>query len=516
MKAVLCSPPNFRQHVRHAESLGIRYLAAAARNAGHDVDVIDAHCWGWDIAKTVSAIVDSRPSLLGLQIIFHEQVSPALQIARDVVNTLPTVQVIAGGHVPTFSAENLLRKFSFLSGVVRGEAELSFVQMLDKSRFEKDFASILLTTPGAAVLRDGIYRQQEQAPLIHHLDDLPFPLRYELDFPESKLASIIGSRGCYARCNFCSVPQFFMEANGPLWRLRSAKSMVDEIEDLQSNHGITHISFLDDIFLAKDRRSRARALELAQLIFDRTLDIKFSIECRADAVDRDLFSNLARAGLSRVFIGIEAGDDATLKRYNKGITADQNRNAIGILRELGITIGLGFILFHPDISIEELKNNINFLRTMQLVTKRSLCGHVDAYPGTPVWARLKKAGRLFGDELSPRYSFSNPLVEQMHSAFRSFFAPLHVIDILILRAEFQLTAFSGRWRVDGKHKLQMLRNQYSEDLCQLALRLIDIIRSSGAWVDSDGTGAVRTQVEFLKILYEGELKTLLTDFQPPS
>ncbi len=470
MVIVLCSPPNSQRFERRAESLGIRYLASAAQD--FDIRLIDAHCWGWDIEKTIAAIIAARPTLVGLQLIFHQQVPAAAQIIEAVRTTCPSTIWIAGGHVPTFSPSEVLNRIPALSGVITGEAERSFIHFLTALRSGASPIEALRVTPGATFLKEGEPHRIPQAPLLADLDSLKYPLRHPNDFLQPRAISMIGSRGCYARCDFCSVPQFFMDAPGPLWRLRSVGNIIGEIEHLIRDFGVTHISFLDDIFLAKTKKTQSRASDFADGLMSRKIDVKYSIECRTDAVSEPLFAKLKSSGLARVFIGLEAGDDQTLERYEKWTTEEDNVRALNILRSLEIETGIGFILFHPDITLTELWNNIEFLHRHNILTHRALVSRVSAYPGTPVWQRLKAQGRLNGDPLSPSYRFSIAGMEELANTLKQVLSPLSQTDLLFHRAEFRISKPPLEASVSIRRHLSDLRKSYSDDLYELALQIL--------------------------------------------
>jgi hypothetical protein len=70
---------------------------------------------------------------------------------------------------------------------------------------------------------------------------------------------------------------------------------------------------------------------------------------------------LKRAGLARLFIGVESGSTSQLKRYGKGITPEQSIMALRILSSLGIEIRIGFVMFDPLMTFQELNENVEFL-----------------------------------------------------------------------------------------------------------------------------------------------------------
>jgi len=66
--------------------------------------------------------------------------------------------------------------------------------------------------------------------------------------------------------------------------------------------------------------------------------------------------------LREIFLGVESGSADQIRRYGKSATATQNMRAINLLNNLGIQTDIGFIMFDPEMSLEDLKYNVAFIR----------------------------------------------------------------------------------------------------------------------------------------------------------
>lgn len=469
-KVALCSPTNENPKARHAASLGIRSLSAFLARQGATIKVIDSHCWGLSAEETAGFLDAFNPDLVGIQLIFYRQIYGLQKLMGVCESKYPHLlqkKWVVGGHVPTFSAQQLLARFPQFDLAIRGEGEEALSILCSTLASTKLLPNWRSKVPNASYIADGKYRSSPALDLIADLDTLPFPDVEKSDLKHEGPASIMGSRGCYATCEFCSVPPFFKEAKGPLWRLRSAKSIVDEVEALSRMHGFSHISFLDDIFLGTDTRSKKRSAEIANLIQQRGLHVKFSIECRADSVERALFLGLKQAGLARVFLGLESGSDGVLERYKKMSGVSDNDRAISILKELKVDIGVGFIMFNPETTVVEFEENVAYLARHQLLTYRAMSNKMQAYPGTPVHQRLNEANRLFGDVLYPDYDFHDPRCTKLYSAIKEELNPLDKIDVHLLRLEFQSAE-----NAELGAQLVRFKAAYSSDLCELVEQLV--------------------------------------------
>lgn len=399
MDVLLVAPSLGKRYEAYSarEYLGLEYVAAFLRHHGYHVGLLNCNV-GTTAQKVAKTAVKETPMVVGISIPTLPNVPGAFHIVENLHAAGYTGHITLGGHVATFGYHHILRTMPAVTSVVRGEGEHTFYELVQtvasgsplgkvKGIAFKDADEIVVTAP---------------RPLIKDIDVLPFPARDFLEdimekIPKLIFASVATGRGCYGGCTFCSVRAFYELSEGPNIRLRSPKNIVDELEDLMKQYGISVFTFVDDNFIGPGTKGKKRAADIAQEILERGLNIKFTIYCRPDDVDEELFTLLQRAGLVRVFVGIEAGVSSILKRFRKGTTVEENSEAITILRNSGLSWGVGFILYDPDTTFEEFKKNVQFIRETGLhhcPANIFLLNGLTVYPGTPVEAILKEKGRL--------------------------------------------------------------------------------------------------------------------------
>jgi len=393
------------------ENLGTRYLAAVLRQHGYSVELAPFSTAG-DMDTVVRRAQRARPRLLGLSIIFQYRAPEFLALAGELCRILPEAHITAGGHFPTFAASELLRDYPALDSVVRGEGELTLLELVQKLDSPEAWPTIL----GLSFRCDGRVVENPPRPLITNLDRLPFPAR---DTPPQHhlgigFSPIVGSRGCYRDCAFCSIRPFYEASRGKIQRFRSVPNLVDEMEMLYHTFGVRFFIFNDDEWFPAGKARLVRAAALDSELERRRLDVIMSIKCRADDVTEDLFRRLLDMGVVRAYVGVESGSDHSLRTLNKRTTVAQNRQALEVLHKVGMLADFGLIFFDPESTAEDIRANLDFFHDMAGEGQAPLSfGRMEVYAGTPILDRLQSEGRLTGNYLAWNYTIPDPRVEML-------------------------------------------------------------------------------------------------------
>ena len=396
-------------------NLGLGYLAAVLRRAGYDVQVVDIE---QDPSEIVRIARESNPVLIGFSLIFQFFIDRYAELLYLLRSNGVDCHFTMGGHFPSLSYEQTLELVPELDSIVRFEGEATLLEMVDAIVAGNDWRSI-----DGLAYRDGDGRVIVTRPraLLEDLDQLPYPDReYE---PESVLGRsilpIIASRGCARTCSFCSIHTFYRAAPGRIVRTRKPREVVREMELLHEEGGTKIFLFQDDDFPLFGQVWRRWANEFVDELHRTGLSRKviWKMNCRADAVDRDLFIRMRDAGLYLVYMGLESGSEQGLETLHKQITVEQNLKAVEILKSIGLMFEYGFMLLDPSSTFESIRENINFLRTILAdgCLPVTFCRMLP-YDGTPIKDELVRTGRLRGDVCNPDYDFLDPRIGEFYQA----------------------------------------------------------------------------------------------------
>ena len=221
---------------------------------------------------------------------------------------------------------------------------------------------------------------------IYPLDQIPYPAREELKMQlyGENAGTIFTSRGCPQQCIFCSRPVF-----GRKWRGHSSDYVLEEIEHLVKEYGVSTLSVLDDNFTVD--------LDRAERILDGIiakhwkLNIYFWNGMRVDHMTKTLVTKLKNAGCTTINFGVESVDPDVISFIRKGVSLDQIEQAISLTRQTGIRANVFLMIGNPGDNANSADKIIGFVENM----------HVDgvhlsmATPllGTKFWDWAEKNGR---------------------------------------------------------------------------------------------------------------------------
>jgi len=405
---------------RHS-NLGIGYLAANLRHWGYRVEIFDFET---DRKQILQAAQVLHPLLIGFSLIFQSYISWFGALIGYLRDNNVTCHFTMGGHFPSLSCERTLRLVPELDSVALFEGEETLLELADCLSTGRDWHGLhgLAYREGEAVIKSPLRH------LIDDLDSLPYPVRNlrKNSILGRNATPMLASRGCARTCSFCSIHMFYRTAPGKVVRTRKPAEVAREMRFLLETHDISIFLFQDDDFPLFGPVWHRWAKDFINELHRNRLPgrIAWKINCRADAVDPELFRDMRKAGLYMVYMGLESGTEEGLKTLHKQITVAQNIRAVEMLKAIGVLFEFGFMLLDPSSTFESVRANVKFLRTIVGDgSAGATFGRMVPYDGTPIKDDLEKAGRLHGDVCRPDYDFLDPRLTDFYNEIG------HVIDV---------------------------------------------------------------------------------------
>jgi radical SAM superfamily enzyme YgiQ (UPF0313 family) len=433
MSILLVRPPflptGFDQQLQ--EPLNLEYLAAVLRRDGFAVRLLDAEFSELDVPGILREIEADRPELIGISLMSSGALAGTLELVEGIrQGAARQSHITVGGQFPTFNTEYMLRMAPGVDSAVLFEAETAIGPLADRVlRRGGDWRD----APGIAFRPDGgpaIHRTAKAPPLVD-LDRLPFPSRDLLPraLQLGLNPSVLSSRGCSGHCSFCTIHGFLRESSGKAWRGRSPANVVAEIRQLAECFEVGEIGFLDDDFIGTHGEGKARAAAIADRLIRENLQVLFNLECRPDMVERELFAKLRDSGLRSVFVGVESVTPATLKLFDKPSLREASFRALDTLAELGIEADVGFILYHPYSTMDEVREGFEFLKRYGQCDIHTALNRLFVAAGAPLRERLMREGRLIAggsgrSVIVHDYEFADPRVGTLWAILHVVVQPL--------------------------------------------------------------------------------------------
>lgn len=303
----------------------------------------------------------------------------------------PQTVVVVGDILGTYAFEDVLDTYEDVI-CVRGEGEIPFTKLVNSVAVGQlslsGIPNLAYKSNGKLVTTDRVTMDLRKA---RHPNRVLAPeiLR------QNGCARVEGSRGCaYSLCSYCGTVEKY---NGPGWRPFDIDFVTDELTTI-SDLGFKSPWFTDEDFFGDDIQ---RVYDFADAVIDLKKqgmirpDLDFYINARADSIlgvdfggtdeSRKVLLRLKEAGLREVFLGLESGCKRQLKRYRKAWVGNKSLQALNHLRGLGIGIDIGFIFFDKDATIQDLRDNTNFVYDAAINTHDArLIKRVRIEPRTPM------------------------------------------------------------------------------------------------------------------------------------
>ena len=302
------------------------------------------------------------------------------------------LKIIAGG--PLFTSE--YEQFEEVDHFVLNEAELTlptFLEDMDKG------------------CPKHIYESSEFCDL-HQT----FPPRWELiNLKHYGSIGIQFSRGCPFNCEFCNVTSLF----GHRPRTKTAAQIIAELDALYHLGWRGQVFFVDDNFIGNKTYLKAHLLPALIQWQKGKKGIPFNTEASINlADDPALMELMVEAGFDSVFIGIETPAEESLAECNK--LQNKNRDlleSVKVIQRAGLQVQGGFIVGFDSDTPSIFQRQMEFIQKSGIVT--AMVGLLNAPPGTRLYERMKKEGRLTGTISGDNVDGTTNILPKMgHEALR--------------------------------------------------------------------------------------------------
>ena len=229
-------------YYKEAEQIGIEYLSAVLKKAGHETDLI-FDCGSSNKFGMVKSNIFAKTQNIKSMVEKAKKFNPNLIAFSSETDIYPDVKrmgyilkkefqnvlIVIGGRQATNLPDYVIKEKCF-DILCRGEGEEAILELVDKLEKGKDITKI----KNLWIKKNGKVYKNELRPLLQDLDKLPFPDRdlfYKYGVFRSQLM-IMGSRGCPHACSYCNNSYYMQlyKGKGKYIRRRGVKNIINEIK----------------------------------------------------------------------------------------------------------------------------------------------------------------------------------------------------------------------------------------------------------------------------------------------
>jgi radical SAM superfamily enzyme YgiQ (UPF0313 family) len=377
---------------------------------------------------------------------FSAQIAEAYELA-DRYRTAGARVILGGLHVSALPLEAK----THADAVVIGEGESVWPAVMSD-----------LISPGGT-----LKEFYDARTLKYSLAYSPMPRFDLLDIDRYNRLTVQTQRGCPLRCEFCAASMRI----SPEYKVKPVERVIEEIHTIKTLWKRPFIEFADDNTFVNKVHSKELLRALAKEHVRWFTETDLSV-----ADDVELLSMLRDAGCAEILIGFEsatfAGLDGMEQRTNwKAKRVEDYLGAIRKIQNVGVRVNGCFILGLDGSGPESFQEVWDFVRKSELwdvqITVQT------AFPGTPLYSRLKREGRILCDEawelctlFDVNFSPAKMSVGELEAGFRSLVDRIYSDEFTQLRR----SRFRRNYRENYRLCRKGIGDRHTSALDQSALR----------------------------------------------
>lgn len=310
-------------------NLAVHSLKAYARTYTEEIEVAE-----YTINQTFDAILQDiyrrKPDLLGISC-YLWNIEYVGQLLRELPKILPDTKIWLGGPEVSYDAKAVLEQYPKVEGVMCGEGEETFAELLRVYHEEKGALcsgvkrdELFSDIPGIAYRnKDKAVIQNDFRPVID-LSTIPFVYDHIEDF-ENRIIYYESSRGCPFRCSYC------LSSVEKTLRFRDVERVKKELAFFLEQE-VAQVKFVDRTFNCRHEH----AMEIWKFLIEHDNGVtNFHFEISADLLTDEEIALIGqmRPGLIQLEIGVQSTNDATITEIHRTMQLDRLKAVVRSIQE---------------------------------------------------------------------------------------------------------------------------------------------------------------------------------------
>ena len=380
-------------------------VANFVRHKGFSVAIIDGEAENLSPEQVVQRVVDMKP-LLAAVVVYGHQPSASSQnmtVAGEMCTTLkelnPNLNILMfGGHVAALPERTMQEED--IDFAACGEGPYTVVDLL---------SALKSSQPNFSKVRGLCYRENEvlrfnpAPPLVNDLNhEMPgiawdlLPMDGYRDYnwhcfgnlKRKPYAAIYSTLGCPYHCTFCCIQSPFKEgekasglkANVNSYRFWNPEFVIQEIDKLVNEYGISNLRFSDEMFVLNMRH----VYGICDLIMQRGYKLNIYAYARIDTVKDDrTIDKLKAAGFNWLCFGIESASEHVRDDVEKNFSQEEIYDVVKRVRTAGINVMANYIFGLPEDDMKSMQTTLDQAIDLNCEFANFYCAM--AYPGSQLY-----------------------------------------------------------------------------------------------------------------------------------
>ena len=331
------------------------------------------------IKEEVFQIIEKEKiKFIGMKLWAGEGFEWSMELGRFIKKRYPEVKIFGGGPQVDIFGQEIFKIGEFFDGLCYGEGEETIVRLANFVQGKEKLEGI----PNLIFKKDGrIFKTPRK--YIDNLNDIPFPVYhpeiYQRIEEKIKMFVLDESRGCPNSCYFCIHP-----IKSGKRREKSPERIVEEIKHSIERYGVK-------LFRYAGSNTPVHLMEeIAKLILENGLKIKYTSFGHFKDMKDGNFSLLKKSGCEALFFGVESANEEILEKgMNKKIKKKEMEEVLKDCKSAGIFTVVSLIYPAPFENEKTRQETLQFMRDTK--PDSAVVQFPGIYPGT-VW--FKKAEKF--------------------------------------------------------------------------------------------------------------------------
>ena len=415
-KVLLFNPRSANSKPRIPNSI---LSVASAIEGLFDYVIVDGNMESDPAEKIFNYLQQGTFNYFGLTCMPGPQLKQAIPISKKIRQHFPEIRIIWGGYFPSNQSTVVLNS-GYVDFVVNGPGEKCFPDLLRCLENDASYEHIsnLIYKKGTDIIRtkkDELYNQDELPSLPYEKLNGFYPIQRYLGktYLGTKTIAYHSSFGCPFTCSFCAVVPIY----NARWKGKSASLIYKDVKYLKERFGGNAIEFHDNNFFVSEKR----VVEFSNLV--KNENMIWWGEGRIDTIDKYSDQSLAlmrEAGCRMIFFGAETGNDAILKKMDKGGTqsAAQIRAFAARMAKFDIIPEYSFVLGTPadtpEQSMKQIEQDIAFIKEIKTINPNT---EIIIYVYSPV---PTEGSEMYKKVLETGFRFPEKLEDWISPHWESF------------------------------------------------------------------------------------------------